>query len=500
MANELGLNGAQDRNSPTRFAPIYTGRWSSGLWTNRSPLRDATTSRVVEKFYGKAGDALIAGSNVEITNRLTLARRPGNSVFDANSYDSPLSYYSFRTFDATSEQILVMIDQADVLYSLYQGTRNTLWTKSSGAGQSYMQSVGNTLFFANGVDNKKYLDSLTTWAADTQWNTALTPYFTTFLIDPNGNIQQLMATVVPVTDVAVASNVLTVTSSESPLTDVLTAGMEMTFPNGMTASFLDNQVVTLTAVTSNTFTANFIADDYSGSETDIVATETTGGANPVSGGTVPVWSTVVPSVANNFQGGITIDGMIKWVNRGSPVEDWGIQSPTGVLQPIVGTSNISWEPDTYYSLPGVAVDTNGNLQQVIGVGTSGSTAPTWATSVGLTTLDGTVTWKMIQTAASLIWQPNNTYTPTLQFTLTSVAASIGSTAVYTGAITNGAANAYAGKEFIVIDFANLGNNGVFTCSASTATTLTCQTLVRSQKPMRLLLLAKDRLLSVMPLV
>ena len=33
-------------------------------------------------------------------------------------------------------------------------------------------------------------------------------------------------------------------------------------------------------------------------------------------------------------------------------------------------------------------------------------------------------------------------------------------------------DAYAGKEFIVIDFANLGNNGVFTCSASTATTLT----------------------------
>jgi len=472
MANELGLNGAQDRNSPTRFAPIYTGRWSSGIWTNRSPLRDATTSRIVEKFYGKAGDALIAGGNTEITNRLTLARRPGNPVFDANSYDSPLSYYSFRTFSATQEQILLMVDQADALYTLYQGTKSTLWTKSTGAGQSFMQSVGNTLFFANGVDNKKYLDSLTKWAANTQWNTALTPYFTTFLIDPNGNIQQLMATVVPVTGVSVVSNVLTITSSESPLTSVLETGMEMTFPNGMAATFLDNQVVTITGVTSSTFTANFVNDDYSGSESGIVATETTGGANPISGGTVPVWSTVVPSASNNFQGGITIDGMIQWVNRGSPVENWGIQPPTGVLQPIVGASNIAWQPNTYYSLPGVVVDTNGNLQQVIGIGVSDSTAPTWATSVGLTTIDGTVTWKMIQTASSLVWQPNTAYTPTLQFSLTSVAASIGSTAVYTGAITNGAASAYAGKTFIVTDFSNTGNNGVFTCSASSASTLT----------------------------
>ena len=472
MANELGLNGAQDRNAPTRFAPIYTGRWSSGLWTNRSPLRDATTSRVVEKFYGKAGDALIAGSNTEITNRLTLARRPGNPTFDSNTYDSPLSYYSFRTFSATQEQILLMVDQADVLYSLYAGTRKTLWTKSAGAGQSYMQSVGNTLFFANGVDNKKYLNSLITWSASTQWNTSLTPYFTTFLIDPNGNIQQLMATVVPVTGVSVSSNVLTITSSESPLSDVLVDGMEMTFPNGMVASFLDNQTVTITGVTSTTFTANFINDDYTGAESGIVATETTGGANPISGATMPTWNTVVPAVANNFQGGITVDGMIQWVNRGSPVENWGIQPPTGTLQPVVGASNVAWQSNTFFSIPGVVIDTNGNLQQVTIAGTSGATAPAWQTSVGLTTTDGTVTWTMIQTAASMVWQPNTSYNQSFEFSLTSVAASSVGHAVYTGAITSGASNLYSGKTVIVTGFKNTANNGVYVCSASTATTLT----------------------------
>lgn len=57
-------------------------------------------------------------------------------------------------------------------------------------------------------------------------------------------------------------------------------------------------------------------------------------------------------------------------------------------------------------------------------------------------------------------------------TLSSVAASSGGVAVYTGTITGGAANAYAGMEFTVAGFAGANNNGTFICSASTATTLT----------------------------
>ena len=50
-------------------------------------------------------------------------------------------------------------------------------------------------------------------------------------------------------------------------------------------------------------------------------------------------------------------------------------------------------------------------------------------------------------------------------------ASSGST-VYTGTITGGGSNFYAGYTFIVVDFANPNNNGTFLCTASTATTLT----------------------------
>ena len=58
------------------------------------------------------------------------------------------------------------------------------------------------------------------------------------------------------------------------------------------------------------------------------------------------------------------------------------------------------------------------------------------------------------------------------FTLTSVANAAGGTTVYTGTITGGAANAYVGVVFTIAGFTTAADNGTFTCTASTATTLT----------------------------
>lgn len=58
-------------------------------------------------------------------------------------------------------------------------------------------------------------------------------------------------------------------------------------------------------------------------------------------------------------------------------------------------------------------------------------------------------------------------------TLSSVAASTdGVHSVYTGTVTGGGSNAFAGFTFVVAGFTNAANNGLFGCTASSATTLT----------------------------
>lgn len=467
MSNNLGLAGAQ-LEKQIRFAPIYTARFYSGYCTNRSPLRDATTNRIVEKFYGPAGDALIGGLNTEISNKLTLIRRPGNSIFDSNSWNAIDRYYEFRLFNASTEDIILMVDQQNALYSLSGGVKNLVFTKSSNAGQSYMQSAGNTLYFGDGQDNKKWLQSLLVWSANAHWGLANSPFFTTYLIDSNGNLQQLTDTIFAITNVVVLNDELTITSSAN-LTNLFAVGDVITFPSGMTASFLDGKSVTITALTTNTFTANLTAANYTGTES--VNGLGIGQGTPTSGATVPTWSTIIPSSSNNFQGGVTIDGSAQWTNRGNPLENWGIQPPTTAISPVVGQSfSANWAANTNYSLSAVIIDSNGNLQQVTTKGKSGTSAPTWATSVGNITTDGTAKWTMVQTAAQLIWQSGYAYiAPVI---LNSVAASSGGTAVYTGQITGGASNALAGLSFLVTGFSDSVNNGIFTCSASTSTTLT----------------------------
>lgn len=53
-----------------------------------------------------------------------------------------------------------------------------------------------------------------------------------------------------------------------------------------------------------------------------------------------------------------------------------------------------WQASHAYLANASIVDSNGNIQQVTTAGTSGSSAPSWATTVGNTTTDSGVTWTL----------------------------------------------------------------------------------------------------------
>jgi len=243
-----------------------------------------------------------------------------------------------------------------------------------------------------------------------------------------------------------------------------------------------------------------ISDSFS--QTVILQVCSTAGTTPATE-TNPFFSTV--------KGTYSDDNQLRWLNLGSAT--WPAATPV-----------VAWAPRaTNFS---VIKDSNGNIQICIASGTTAGSAPTWSTAYGATTNEttGTAVWTNVGTslswAASTQWfLPTNGFLapqtttsyggasivdsntnletvlnsgksggsqPTWSavgfdtadggtpLVLTQVAVS-GATTTYTGTITGGAANAFAGFNFLIAGFANAGNNVLISVTASTATTLVCVT-------------------------
>src|SRR5512146_1350082 len=138
-------------------APIYVNTFVTGLWTQRNLLREAALPEMYRRFYQRH-DSLVGGSNVEISAKLTLRRRPGLSVYNSQTFAQILRFYGFRAFSALSETLYVIADTAtDVYNATGPATKTSIWTKTAGAGASFFQGVGGTLYFGNGVEVKKWV-------------------------------------------------------------------------------------------------------------------------------------------------------------------------------------------------------------------------------------------------------------------------------------------------------------------------------------------------------
>lgn len=400
------LQGAQS-SKPTRFTAIWTSQFFHGLVSQRNPLSGAGGH--IESKYYPTYDAMIDGSNVEISNRLTPIRRPGNSQYNSQTFASVDSFYNFNLFSSTSEQIKVIVDTSTAIYDgTGPSTKSLIFTKTAGAGQAFFQSVGNELFFGDGLDQKKWVQTLTTWVASTPYSVS---NLQTFIIDTNGNIQQLTSVIVPISNVQIATNTLTITtSSATNLTTVLAANLQVTFSGLGTNTFLNGQTVTILTVGTSTFTATFTHANVNTADTGL-GTVVQGGT-PVTGGSQPAWSSSLLATTN--------DNTAQWTCRGNPVENWGIAAPTTAPTQVVQSgNNVSWQANTFYSNDQVIVDSNGNLQNVTTAGISGASAPTWATVDGNTTTDGAVTWTQVETAAELTWQASTVYTSAKPFLIAS---------------------------------------------------------------------------------
>jgi len=384
MAQNAFQHAGANAGKQTRYADLWTARYFTGLYTNRSFFGDGG-SRVEGLYLGPRGDALTAESlNVEVSTRLTLIRRPGLSIWNDKEWDSPNIFYEFRRFLA-SEVISVLVDQPDGLYDGTNNQKNLIWSKLPGAGQSYMQSVGNTLYWGDGVSQKK-------WLAPRSWdaNTAITPGT---LINQGAAPGVVYMALGGITMQIVASQIfgahitLYVNPSDVPANFTDLIGAEVTFSGLTNAAVLNGTTVPVTQIVSTTLGA-FSVFHFTGSNHPLVADNgvaTTGSGT--TGATVPTFTPTEFTV--------TQDSGQQWKSYGTAVENWGVVPPAAApTLAYVGSYFVRfWQPyggiPTNYSI----LDNNGNVEYNTtgSLQASGRVYPTWS-GVGGTTIDGDVTW------------------------------------------------------------------------------------------------------------
>ena len=64
-----------------------------------------------------------------------------------------------------------------------------------------------------------------------------------------------------------------------------------------------------------------------------------------------------------------------------------------------------WQPSWVVAAGQQVVDPNGNIQQCSTAGTTGTSAPTWATALNTTSADGTAVWKLVTIAGTVLQAP-----------------------------------------------------------------------------------------------
>ena len=384
---------------PISAAALHTNEFFTGMWTQGNPLGAGAVPYLYQKFYSAIRfERLIGGQNTEITTRLTLARRPGNSVYNAGPFPPINRFYEFRAFSGSSEQIHVMASVDGHLLAPQTvrdvtgpATNDILWTKAPLAGKTSFQSVGNILYFGDQVDRKKWVLSGETWQAATEYNPG------DFIVDTNGNLQEAVgAQTAKIVDIQVdlvhfgfiSGRKITLffdptTPLNAPDNISLTLAGLTTVPAANGASPYTVQVVSSLQAF---FTVVGIGLPPVTAFSPETGTATTG--TGITGAVAPAWNAVLALA--------TQDGTLQWINKGSAVENWGIATPLiapTVTQVPAPSIYPAWAANTWYA-PGafVIIDSNGNVQKLTTGGVTGGGAPAWSAVVGNVTVDNTAAW------------------------------------------------------------------------------------------------------------
>lgn len=372
MPNELAKKGAQP-GKPARFGILWHNNFYQGIVTQRNPLR-SNLGHIEAEFYGDQ-PTFIDGLNTEVSTKLTLIRRPGNVVYNSQTFPAINRFYENRTSIYESSQtipvenIQVVADTATEIYDATgPSTKNLLFTKSAGAGSAYFQSVGNSLYFTDGPDQKKLLTPQYMWEASTSFTPgsliAETIAGSTYVFMALGGVTLDI--------IASASDGTTFTfwcdPNSVPENFANLNGVKVNF-TGLTAAAVLNGTTEPVSVVSETlgiFQVTFAAAAYD--PTADTGSATTG--NGITDISSPAFSIT--------QFSSTPDAGQQWKCYGLTLEEWGLQPVTGEITITPGEGRF-WLSNTNITAPYAILDSNQNVEIATANGTTGLSYPSWVT-------------------------------------------------------------------------------------------------------------------------
>jgi hypothetical protein len=295
---------------------------------------------------------------------------------------------------------------------------------------------------ADGVDNQKWIQSTLTWKAITAYSLGQ------FLVDPNGNIQEVFTAGTSGATQPIWNTGVNSTTSDGTITWVnmgsnlenwgivaptvpptISSALRFWQPNKtleMWYSIFDSNnsietVINVLGPVGNISTitifrnlgqafatiglSNLLLTKVG--DTVTLAGLTTipslnggtftvvGPDNSLQGFTVLLGLSVIPNQGPEPETGTATDNSFT-ANTGTQQPKWntqlgGITTDNGIQWVNDGLLG-SWVATTPYAYAQAVLDTNSNIQIATKAGTTGGSAPAWAITVGATTTDGSVTW------------------------------------------------------------------------------------------------------------
>lgn len=133
--------------------PLYINRFITGLYTQRSALVTPFSFLGLQRL--DRYDALIDGGDMEISDSLTLRRRPGHSQFctaQLGASEVPRSFYSWRDENGT---IRLVADLTTSVSIFTPSAVTSIHTPSDSTQPWSFQAVTSALYMVNGVEAKK---------------------------------------------------------------------------------------------------------------------------------------------------------------------------------------------------------------------------------------------------------------------------------------------------------------------------------------------------------